>query len=507
MINSILMFIVMASALLFGAVEIWSSSVILALVYSLGLVWTLGRGYADYSSPPHTKLLMITGFTFTLYACLQIVPLPLIMLKYLSPGAHRLREFYSLEPSRNAAISLVPYRSLLEVLKVAAFFIVFSVASTYFISRDRLKSFVIALSVFGFCLAVFAIVQKATWNGRVYWFRELSMGGEPFGPFVNRNHFAGFTGMIIPLTLGLAIIKHTREKKIFYGFLSVIMSVAVFFSLSRGGIVSFCSGMALFGVLLLASRLQQRKVWLIGIFLVAVLTYLVWLGVDPIMARFSQTDITKEQRLIVWSTTLTAAKDFWLTGSGLGTFLNVFPLYSPASVQSIYDHAHNDYLEFLLETGLGGALLLACFIGILLRSVFRSSFEGRQGIMLMAALSSMTSMAVHSLFDFNLHILSNLLLFGMVLGMIAALSDVDDPHPPRERRKKARAREQAANGEELMREREHAKKEAEETPDQDAGSEDRPSNKPGPAPGPVAEEDGITPETMEEWEKELKKNR
>lgn len=442
MTNSILAFIVMASALLFGAVEIWSSAAMLALVYTLGLVWVLSRGYDDYSAPRHTKVLIATGLAFTLYACLQLVPLPLFVLKLLSPESSRLREFYALQPSGSGGISLVPHRGLLEVLKTVAFFTVFSVSSVYFISRDRMKSFIIALSLFGFCLAVFAIVQKATWNGRIYWFRELSMGGEPFGPFVNRNHFAGFIGMIVPLTLGLAITKHAREKKFLYGFLAVIMSIAVFFSLSRGGIVSFFTGMALFGFLLVATRLQQRKIWLIGIFLVVVLTYLVWLGVDPIMQRFSQTDISKEQRLIVWSTTLTAAKDFWLTGSGLGTFLHVFPLYSPASVQSIYDHAHNDYLEFLLEAGLVGAVMLVFFAGTLLWSAFRSSFEGRSGIMLMAALSSVTSMAVHSIFDFNLHILSNLILFGAVLGMAAALSDVDDPHPQRERRRTARVRGQ-----------------------------------------------------------------
>jgi len=447
MINSILVCIIMASALLFGAVEIWSSAAVLALVYTLGLIWVLKREYAEYSAPLHTKLLIVTGFAFTLYACFQIIPLPLILLKYISPEAFRLREFYALEPAGTGALSLVPYRSLLELLKAVAFLTVFSLASIYFISRDRLKDFVKALSLFGFCLAVFAIVQKATWNGRLYWFRDLTMGGEAFGPFVNRNHFAGFIGMIIPLTLGLAITKHSREKKIFYGFLAVIMSVSLFFSLSRGGVVSFFSGMVLFGFLLVASRLQQKKIWFIGIFVVAVLTYLAWLGVDPIMQRFSQTDITKEQRLIVWSTTLTASKDFWLTGSGLGTFLNIFPLYAPASVQGgIYDHAHNDYLEFLLETGLGGVILLLCFTGLLLWSACKSTFEGRSGIMLMAALSSAMSIAIHSIFDFNLHILSNLLLFGTVLGMVAALSDTDDFHPARERRKEDRGIRRRARG-------------------------------------------------------------
>jgi O-antigen ligase len=487
-----LAFLIMASALLFGAVEIWSSAAVLALVYTLGLVWVLRKGYAEYRAPAHTKLLIATGFVFTLYTCTQIVPLPFSMLKYLSPEALRLREFYALEPSGTGAISLVPYRSLMEVLKAVAFFTVFSIASIYFISRDRLKNFIIALSLFGFCLAVFSIVQKATWNGGIYWFRELSMGGEPFGPFVNRNHFAGFIGMIIPLTLGLAITKHSREKKIFYGFLAVIMSVALFFSLSRGGVVSFFSGMLLFGFLMVASRLQQKKVWVIGIFIVAVLTYLVWLGVDPIMERFSRTDITKEERLVVWSTTLTAAKDFWLTGSGLGTFLNIFPLYSPSSVQSIYDHAHNDYLEFLLETGLGGVLLFACFIGLLLRSVFRSTFEGSSGIMLMAALSSAMSMAVHSVFDFNLHILSNLLLFGTVLGMVAALSDVDDPHPPPERRKKPRSK---GRGDETA-----------EGMEQEATQNKPASLQAGKRESETAEgkEQG-TAAGEEEWEKEIKK--
>jgi len=447
MITSILAFVIMASALLFGAVEIWSSAAVLTLVYTLGLVWVLKREYAAYRAPLHTKLLIVTGFAFLLYTVLQTIPLPLVILQYLSPGSYRLREFYALGPAGPGTISLIPYRSLLEVLKVVAFLAVFSIAAIYFISRDRLKDFVVAPSLFGFCLAVFAILQKATWNGRLYWVRDLTMGGEPFGPFVNRNHFAGFIGMIIPLTLGLAITKHSREKKILYGFLAVIMAVALFFSLSRGGIVSFFSGMALFGLLLVASRLQQKKVWVIGIFIIALLTYLVWLGMDPIMQRFTQTDITKEQRLIVWSTTLTAAKDFWLTGSGLGTFLNIFPLYAPASVQgSIYDHAHNDYLEFLLETGLGGCMLLVCFTGLLLWYAFRSTFEDSSGIMLMAALASAMSIAVHSIFDFNLHILSNLLLFGIVLGMVAALSDADDPHPPRLNMQKARDREPGKRG-------------------------------------------------------------
>jgi len=119
MITSILAFVIMASALLFGAVEIWSSAAVLTLVYTLGLVWVLKREYAAYRAPLHTKLLIVTGFAFLLYTVLQTIPLPLVILQYLSPGSYRLREFYALGPAGPGTISLIPYRSLLEVLKVA----------------------------------------------------------------------------------------------------------------------------------------------------------------------------------------------------------------------------------------------------------------------------------------------------------------------------------------------------------------------------------------------------
>ncbi len=173
------------------------------------------------------------------------------------------------------------------------------------------------------------------------------------------------------------------------------------------------------------SKIQQEKILAIGLFFLALSSYLLYLGIDPIVDRFYQTDITKEQRLIVWSASLTAIKDFWLTGSGLGTFLDLFPLYQPADIKSIYDHAHNDYLEVILETGVIGFIIMIIFIAILIRTIIKSNLQGRTGILLIAAVSSAFTMCMHSITDFNLHILSNVLCFSMVLGMVIALADVN----------------------------------------------------------------------------------
>lgn len=426
MINRLLTITLIISALLFGSVEIWSSAVIQFLVFTLGLIWILKGEYREYEISGPVRLLFITVFTFVAYGALQAVPLPSSVLKLVSPLSFQMQSFYSIDAKSGMAISLNAYGTVYETIHSAAFFTVFAISALSFSNRDKLSETLKTLTIFGFSLAIFAIVQKATWSNGIYWFRELTLGGSPFGPFVNRNHFAGLMGMLIPLGLGLAITRQEKEKKILFGFMTVIMAVSLFFSLSRGGITSFFAGISLFALLMFQRDRGSRKVWIIGFFVAVVLSYVIYLGIDPIIERFYKTDISGEQRLVVWSSTWTAVKDFWLTGSGLGSFINIFPLYSPPGISSIYDHAHNDYLEFFLETGLVGTVLLLAFVGLMIYTVIKTRLSGRAGVLRAAALSSTFTMMLHSVFDFNLHILSNMLMFACVFGMVAGLSRMED---------------------------------------------------------------------------------
>ena len=423
MINRLLTITLIISVLLFGSVEIWSSSAIQFLVFTLGLIYMLKREYREYQLPVQIKLLLLTILGFICYGAFQTVPLPSSVLKLISPRSFQMQSFYSLDAKSTMPISFNIYGTLYETIRSAAFFTVFAISAASFGKRDKLSETLKALSIFGFSLAIFAIVQKATWNNGIFWFRELTLGGSPFGPYVNRNHFAGLIGMLIPLGLGLAITQQEKGKKLLFGFMTVIMAVSLFFSLSRGGITSFFAGMSFFALLMLQRNRESRKVWIIAFFIAVVLSYVIYLGVDPIIERFYKTDVSSEERLVVWSSTWNAIKDFWLTGSGLGSFLNIFQLYSPLSVQGgIYDHAHNDYLEFFLETGMLGTLFLLVFVSLMIYTVIKSPLQDRDSVLRAAALSSVFTMAVHSFFDFNLHILSNMLVFACVLGMVAGLS-------------------------------------------------------------------------------------
>ena len=266
MINRLLTITLIISVLLFGSVEIWSSAVVQFLVFTLGLIWILKREYREYQVPVQIKLLLLTILGFICYGAFQTVPLPSSLLKLISPLSFQMQSFYSVDAKSTMPISFNVYGTVYETIRSVAFLTVFAISAASFSNRDKLIETLKTLSVFGFSLAIFAIVQHATWNRGIYWFRELTLGGVPFGPFVNRNHFAGLMGMLIPLGLGLAITQQEKEKKMLFGFMTVIMAVSLFFSLSRGGITSFFAGMALFALLMLQRNKEPRKVWIIGSF-------------------------------------------------------------------------------------------------------------------------------------------------------------------------------------------------------------------------------------------------
>ena len=64
------------------------------------------------------------------------------------------------------------------------------------------RTLVHGLIVLGVLLALIGIIQKATFTGKIYGIWQPLYSGSSFGPFVNKNHFAGWMLMALPLALG-----------------------------------------------------------------------------------------------------------------------------------------------------------------------------------------------------------------------------------------------------------------------------------------------------------------
>jgi O-antigen ligase len=318
-----------------------------------------------------------------------------------------------------------PYETRLQFQLLIADIVLIFLAAQAFRTLQDWRVFFWFMMLFGFFIAGFGILQHLTFNGKLYWFREMRYGGIPFGPYVNRNHFAGFMEMVIPVPLvPLMLGKVRRERRFVTGLFALVTILALFLSASRGGIVAF--GVELFFLLLCIAlrRAGSKHLLAGGVVLVASLTLVSWIGVRQVLSRFSslQTMEVKEakrasMRYGTWHIFL----DHPILGTGLGTFQMVYPPYETLYDGKIVNHAHNDYLEALAETGVLGGFCCAWFLLILFQAALRSLQETRipfADALRLTGLGGCCGILVHSLVDFNLHIPANAFLF-FLMAMLA----------------------------------------------------------------------------------------
>jgi O-antigen ligase len=312
------------------------------------------------------------------------------------------------------------YATRMDLQLLLADLLVLFLAAQVFRSLEDWRGFIWFLMVFGFLVAIFGILQHLTFNGKLYWFREMRYGGIPFGPYVNRNHFAGFAELVIPAALvPLMMGKVRRERWFLVGLFAVLPIGALFLSASRGGIVSFAVELGILILWLVVRRTGGKQIFAAALVLSAALTMVYWLGARQILQRFSSLqslEVTAGKRTSMRLDTWHIFLDHPVAGTGLGTLQTVFPAYETLYDGKIVNHTHNDYLEALAETGILGGSCCAWFLGVLLVGPFRRLLRNDRASSVASALQlsglvACSGFLVHSLVDFNLHIPANALLF------------------------------------------------------------------------------------------------
>lgn len=318
-------------------------------------------------------------------------------------------------------LSAYPYLTLTDLLKYVVYFLIFFLITQAFRERADLVRLAWFLILLGFAVSLFGIVQHFTSEGEIYWVRKPVEGGDIFGPYVNRNHFAGFVELVLPVGLALMVFRGLRRDLYpLTVLLTLIPLGALVLSGSRGGIVGFAFEL---GVLALLARTRRRHgkeskrllTW--GIIGLAAVAFMVWLGAGKLAERFSNVrkgDVSLERRVTLFEGAARIFLHHPVSGTGMGTLVSVFPGYETAYDGRLVEHAHNDYIETLANMGILGGICGLAFLWFLYRGA-RRSWDAEQGhfsrALHAASIMAVCGLLLHGLVDFNLQIPANAILF------------------------------------------------------------------------------------------------
>jgi O-antigen ligase len=193
---------------------------------------------------------------------------------------------------------------------------------------------------------------------------------------------------------------------------------------------------ALLGFLVrVPKRGKKQLLKAVGLALVAGLLA-AWLGVGWTVERFESStpgEISRDRRVSMFRDTWQIFLHHPWAGTGLGTLETVYPRYESHYGGLVVDHAHNDYLELLADTGLVGGVCVLAFIALLFQralSNLRSAKNLVSRSFYAGALVACTGLLVHSLVDFNMHIPANALLFLLLAGLaMSGMAEAEADQP------------------------------------------------------------------------------
>lgn len=344
-----------------------------------------------------------------------------------------------------------------EGLKLVSYLIFFYSVINNFQGRRKINRSISMLVVLGFVLSLLGIIQKLSGTKKIFWTCQVTYPEVFFSSFPNRNHYASYINMIMFMTLGVLFsyfpilrsdaqrFKKGRAAKMIsatfqdgiwlYILCAVLMATSTFYSLSRGGMLSFLCGLALFAILVSVKRLSKRGYLILFLVLMIILGMLVWIKAPQQIAQRFGSMLNPNTFLAnkvfggrgsLDKSTIDLIKSYPLAGVGFGAFEFIYnkgfiaKAFSGGHIKYYVDHAHNDFLELFSEVGLIGFTIFLVAVILFVFSVMKTLLRRHDPFAVgsgAGAIAALFTICVHSNFDFNFHIPANALLSFTIAGL------------------------------------------------------------------------------------------
>jgi O-antigen ligase len=380
---------------------------------------------------------------------LQLVPLPPDLRLMLSPSTAGIDRALLLTPESGSAgarpLSIDPASTLWALVVGGAMALVFWCARTAFERHGGLRTMARGLAGIGLTLAVVMLVQKALAPRLIYGLiapTSRTTSPAPHGPFVNRNDFAMWVAMALPVVVGyiLARVESRRrsgaatvnleaaldDRMVWLIVSAALLTASLVASLSRGGLMGIAAAVLVM-VALARRRLKPSQVgWLAASLIALIGVGAMYANMPALADRLGATlPSGLGGRLTLWREAWPMVPDFLLTGVGAGAFQRGMLVYQESTRLIFFNHAHNEYLQILIEGGVLLAVPAAVVLVAGLWKVRRRLREDPTAVFWIraGAAAGLIAAAVQSVVDTGLRMPANGVLFAILAA--AALHDSD----------------------------------------------------------------------------------
>ena len=373
------------------------------------------------------------------YVLVQVVPLPVSLVRMLSPArAEGVAALDQIGAKVNlTSLSVSPATTFQSFLLVCGYLIIFLLVRELTWRFDDSG-----------WLAVWPIVAIGALEAGLGLCQYFGGTGEQvrWGTYANHNHYAGFLEMALPFAVvyPVALLRRARSRghspltpalaACGVWALAGLMFAGIVHSFSRMGFIATLFSLFVMGTLAFGTRQlswvassRKRQGGAVGLVAAVVLAGFVFLPPDKLILRFAQlvsTDVTGGGRAQLWAETIPLIRAYPFFGCGLGGYETAFWRFKVSGPLLTDDFAHNDYLQLLAELGLVGfaigATLAFSVVRMAVRRAVRSTDPGARYFALACA-GALAAILLHSLADFNLYIPANAMLLAWIAGMTAGL--------------------------------------------------------------------------------------
>ncbi|WP_430427417.1 O-antigen ligase family protein [Parasphingorhabdus sp.] len=417
----VLVILTISSAILFGGspnIPGWKLSVILILSCLVAVFAVLQDGLSELRRLGFLpKLFLVLLLALPL---IQVIPLPpSIWMQF--PGRDVQQQVFELIGADNQwhSISLNPTETLFVLVCLFPPAAIFLAALKF--NSTELRLVIIAVVLLALISTIVGLFQFST-NGGVFNFYNSSHKRFLVGFFANRNH----QGLFIAISLALAINLVFQFSKSRAMALSVSGLVAFFCvgvtvaTASRAGFFLAILSAILAVLANTGAGIKPRRS--ISILLLAGVAFFllfqsIGLVFENVIERYST--ISEDLRWEFWEQSAMIIAHYFPVGTGLGTFVPIYQQFEPleAIVPVYANHVHNDYYELVLETGIGGVIVLASLIAALLQAGLQMRLSAPSKTRIVSFVILILCL-LHSVVDYPLRTQAIAVLFALCLAII-----------------------------------------------------------------------------------------